>query len=161
MISASAAHDAPLAYRRQDSDQTLAEALAEYYAANAGTVARPSDLPAESSALFRNHDLCHVIFGLSTSLADEAMADTRTLLSCDVGVRRYLAYLSQDRQAKAVFKQVGYLRSAWATILTLPRILAAVAEAWRMPKPWPWTPPDSFQGRVLGDLRAEFGIRVI
>ena len=122
---------------------------------------RPRDLPPESFMLFRNHDLCHVIFGLSTSLPDEAMADTRTLLSCDVGVRRYLAYLSQDQQAKAVFKQVGYWRSAWATIMTLPRILRAVAEAWRMPKRWPWTPPDSFQARALAELRAEFGIKVI
>ncbi|HEY8003750.1 MAG TPA: hypothetical protein VIE16_05945 [Phenylobacterium sp.] len=150
-----------LAYRRQDSGQTLAEGLDEYYAANLGVVTRPSDLPPESAALFRNHDICHVIFGLDTTIADEAMADSRTLMSCDVGMRRYLAYLAQDSQAKAVFKAAGYGRTAWITLLTMPRICRAALEAFRMRRRWPWTPPDSFQGRTLADLRREFGIRVI
>lgn len=150
-----------LAYRRQDSEQTLAQALDEYYAANLGVVVRPRDLPPESVGLFRNHDICHVIFGLDTTLEDEAMADSRTLMSCDVGVRRYLAYLAQDRQAKAIFKAAGYGRTAWITLLTAPRICRAAVEAWRMKRRWPWTPPHSFQGRPLADLRREFGIRVI
>jgi len=77
------------AYQAQDSQQTLAEGLAEYYAANGGRVVVPASLPPESRALFRSHDICHVIFGLDTTLADEGMADVRTLLSCDVGWGRY------------------------------------------------------------------------
>lgn len=150
-----------LAYRRQDSEQTLAQALEEYYAANLDKVVRPRDLPPESVALFRSHDMCHVIFGLDTTLADEAMADTRTLLSCDVGFGRYLAYLAQDKQAKAIFKKAGFLNIARATVLAAPRIARATIAAWRMKKRWPWTPPESFQARSLGDLRGEFGIRVI
>ncbi|HLK26181.1 MAG TPA: hypothetical protein VKT30_16110, partial [Caulobacteraceae bacterium] len=69
-------------YQAQDSQQTLAEGLAEYYAANGARVAAPASLPAESRALFRNHDVCHVVFGLDTTLEDEGMADVRTLLSC-------------------------------------------------------------------------------
>lgn len=93
-----------LRYQDQDSTQTLREGLAEYYAANVGIVMRPDDLPPESVALFRSHDLCHVIFGLDTSLGDETLADTRTLLSCDVGARRYARYLTSDRTAKTLFK---------------------------------------------------------
>jgi len=148
-------------YQHEDSAQTLQEGLEEYYAANAGKVVRPRDLPPDSIALFRSHDLCHVIFGLDTTLADEVLADTRTLLSCDVGVRRYAAYLTRDQQAQALFKEVGYLKSAWATVLAVPRICRAAIEAWRMMKRWPWVPPDSFQSRTLADLRDEFGIRVI
>ena len=94
---------ARLGYQQQDSALTLAEGLEEYYIANVGTVTRPRDLPAESAGLFRSHDICHVIFGLDTRLSDEALADVRTLLSCDVGFRRYAAYLTQDKQAKALF----------------------------------------------------------
>ena len=153
--------DAHLAYLQQDSAQTLCEGLQEYYAANVGTVTRPSDLPLDSASLFVSHDICHVIFGLSVTLDDEALVDARTLLSCDVGVRRYAIYLSQDKQAKALFKKLGYLKSAWVTILALPRICSAVREAWRMEKRWPWVPPDSFLNRTLADLRDEFGIRVV
>ncbi len=152
---------AHLNYQQQDSALTLAQGLEEYYAANAGTVTRPRDLPAESAALFRSHDLCHVIFGLDTTLDDEALADARTLFSCDVGVRRYSAYLTQDQQAKAIFKELGYRKAIWITMLAIPRICLAAREAWRMTKPWPWTPPESFQKRSLADLRSEFGICVM
>jgi len=150
-----------LHYQQQDSVQTLADGLEEYYAANVGKVVRPRDLPPESVVLFRNHDMCHVVFGLNTTLDDEAMADVRTLLSCDVGWRTYVRYLTNDPAAKAIFKELGYLKSVWVTILAVPRICRATIEAFRMRKRWPWTPPASFQERSLIDLREEFGIRLV
>ncbi len=148
-------------YQAQDSELTLAEGLAEYYARNRGRVLPPDQLSAESAALFRCHDICHVIFGLDTTLADEAMADTRTLLSCDVGWRRYAAYLATNPDAKEIFRQVGYFTAIWGTVKTLPRIIRAAIEAAKVKKRWPWQPPEAFQSRSLQDLRREFGIRVI
>src|SRR6185437_9214355 len=136
--------DRALCYQRQDSPQSLVEGLAEYYAANQGRVTRPADLPAESAALFRSHDICHVIFGLDTSLADETLVDTRTLLSCDVGARRYAAYLASDPQARALFREAGWARIVWMTLLCVPRILRAAFEALRMRKRWPWVPPEAY-----------------
>lgn len=150
-----------LRYQDQDSPQTLRDALTEYYDANVGIVTRPADLPAESKALFLSHDLCHVIFGLSTTLDDETLADTRTLFSCDVGLRRYLTYLSTDQQAKALFRELGYGRAVWVTVKALPRILRAAAAAFAMPKRWPWQPPEAFMARRVADLRREYGIRVL
>jgi hypothetical protein len=151
----------PARYQAQDSGQTLLEGLEEYYFRNVGRVARPSSLPPPSAALFRSHDLCHVIFGLDTSLADEAMADVRTLLSCDVGWRRYGDYMTRDPEAKAIFKELGYLRALGITLVVVPRMLRALAEAIRMRKRWPWTPPPEFETRTLADLRREFGIRLV
>jgi hypothetical protein len=151
----------PLRYQRQGSRQTLAEGLEEYYAANIGKVVRPLDLPPESVALFRSHDMCHVVFGLNTTLEDEALADVRTFLSCDVGVRRYATYLATDKQAQALFKELGYLKSVSVTIIAVPRICRATIEAFRMKKRWPWTPPESFQERPLVELRQEYGIHLV
>jgi hypothetical protein len=148
-------------YQEQASPQTLAEGLAEYYGRNRERVLPPQSLPPDSAALFRSHDICHVIFGLDTTLADEAMADVRTLLSCDVGWGRYAKYMVSDPEAKAIFKQVGYLNAFWITVRTIPRTLRAVAEAWRAPNRWPWEPPESFFERPLCDLRQEFRIRVL
>ena len=148
-------------YQTQDTQQTLTEGLAEYYAQNRGRVLPPNSLPPESAELFRSHDLCHVIFGLDTTLSDEAMADARTLFSCDVGWRRYAKYLTSDPEAKAIFKELGVFATLSITIRTLPRIGRAVWEAWSMPKRWPWNPPGEYQQRTLSDLRREFGIRVI
>jgi hypothetical protein len=148
-------------YQNQDSDMTFAEALAEYYAANTGRVLCPSDLSEVSGEFFRSHDMCHVIFGLDTTIADEAMVDTRTLLSCDVGVRNYVRYLMTNPEVKAIFREVGYLKSIWITILAIPRVLRAAWEARKMPRKWPWAPLPAFQKRKLSDLRQEFGIIVI
>src|SRR5258705_369238 len=81
-------------------------------------------LPPESAALVRSHDICHVIFGLDPSLADEAMADTRTLLSTDVGWKKYSTYFN-DPLAQDVFKELGLWRTIVVTVRTLPRILRA------------------------------------
>jgi hypothetical protein len=148
-------------YQAQDSRQTLAEGLAEYYAMNRGRVLPPDSLPARSAALFRSHDICHVIFGLDTTLSDEAMADMRTLLSCDVGWARYARYMAGDPEAKTILKEVGYFTAFWGTLRSVPRLLRAVSEAWRMRKRWPWDPPEDYRQRTLSDLRREFGIRVI
>ncbi len=147
-------------YQEQDSPLTLAEGLDEYYRVNGSRVSRPSTLPPESMTLFRNHDACHVIFGLDTTLEDEAVVDTRTLLSCDVGFSRYAEYLTSDKQAKAIFKEVGYFTVLIGTLRATPRLLRAVIEKFRMTKKWPWTPPENFFGRTLADLRREFHIRV-
>ena len=149
-----------LGYTIRDSQQTLAQALEEYYRANDGVVARPSALPAESAALFRSHDICHVIFGLDTTLADETIADTRTLLSTDVGWKKYSTYFN-DPLAQAVFKALGFWRTIFVTARTVPRIARAIAEARKMRKKWPWVPPEAFFTRTLADLRGEFGIRMI
>ena len=149
------------AYQAQDSQQTLAEGLAEYYAVNGARVSPPPSLPPVSRALFRNHDICHVIFGLDTTLEDEGMADVRTLLSCDVGWRRYARYMTSDPQAKAIFKELGYARAVWTTLAIFPRMARAIWEAWRMSKRWPWDAPAHYFDRSLADLRRQYGIRVI
>ena len=148
-------------YQAQDSPQTLVEALAEYYEVNRGGVYQPATVSAESTALFRNHDICHVIFGLDTTMADEILADWRTRLASDVGGARYAAFFDECPEVRPVFKRVGYATIALATLREQRRIALAIAEASRMPKPWPWSPPASFQDRTLGSLRGEFGIRIV
>lgn len=152
---------AHLGYQQQDSAQTLAEGLQEYYSANVGTVTRPDDMSPDSAALFRSHDIVHVIFGLDTSLSDEVIADTRGVLASDVGFRRYLDYVRTNAEAQAIFKELGYAKSIWVTVVGLPRILRAARKSWHMTKRWPWEPPDNFLARPLGDLRREFGICIV
>lgn len=149
------------AYQDPGSLQTLAAGLDEYYALNAARITRPDDLPPESAALFRSHDICHVIFGLSTSLEDETVADMRTVIGCDVGFLRYARYLSTDQQAKALFAELGWSRAAMASVSALPRGFRALLQRLRAPKPWPWSPPAGFMDRTLADLRREFGIRPV
>jgi ubiquinone biosynthesis protein Coq4 len=101
-------------------------------------------LSEESAELCRSHDICHVIFGLDTTLADEAMVDTRTLLSSDVAVRNSAHCLTVNPEAKALFEEAGYLKYMGITTLAFPRALRATLETWKMPRKWPRTPPPAF-----------------
>lgn len=146
-------------YQRQDSTLTLAQGLDEYYRGHPGLIRLEATL--ESAALFRHHDICHVIFGLDTTMVDEAMADLRTVLSTDVGLRRYLRYLRTNQEAQQIFKEIGYLRALGATVRAIPRFSRALAEALRARRRWPWEPPEQYLGKPLGSLRATYGIRVL
>lgn len=148
------------AYQQQESGQTLAEALEEYYRVNQGVVARPDTLEPSAAALFRSHDICHVIFGLDTVLADEAMADLRTLISCDVGIRAYAQYL-RDPRAAAVFAELGWRRAITVSLRSLPRAARALIALRVQKKKWPWRPPQSHLQRTLADLRREYGVRLV
>jgi hypothetical protein len=147
-------------YQRQDSTLTLAAALDEYYRGHPGLI-RPDAIPPESAALFRHHDICHVIFGLDTTIVDEAMADLRTVLSTDVGVGRYLCYLRTNKEAQQIFEEVGYLRALGATVRAIPRFSRALVQALRSRRRWPWEAPEHYFHKPLGSLRAAYGIRVV
>jgi ubiquinone biosynthesis protein Coq4 len=149
------------AFMAQDSVQMLADALEEYYQANAGKVVRPEQLPEASRTLFRNHDICHVIFGLDTTLEDEAMADVRALVSTTVGWRRYWAYLASDKAARAIFRKVGFGDALRATLRATPRAVRALFQALTTRRRWPWDAPDRFLIRSLKHLRREYHIKVI
>ncbi len=102
--------------------------------------------------------MCHVIFGLDTTFADEFMVDTRTVLSCDVGFRKYMRYLMTNPEAKAIFKEGRVSKIHLDNDSHDSRVLRAAWAAWKMPKKWPWMPPPAFQRRALSELRQEFGI---
>lgn len=156
--SAGSAPKPPFRYQAQDAGMTLAEGLAEYYAVHP-QITRPDDLPPESAELFRHHDLCHVIFGLDITLPDEGMADIRTMLGTDVGPRRYMRYLLTNKEAMAIFEEIGWTKGLLSLIPLTPRILKAL---WRAPrqKRWPWNVPPDYLGVPLKELRARHRIQV-
>ena len=94
-------------------------------------------------------------------MVDEAMADLRTLLGTDVGLRRYLHYVRTNKEAKQIFEQIGYLRVLGATVRALPRFLRASVDSLRGRRRWPWHPPERYLGKPLGSLRATYRILVI
>jgi hypothetical protein len=147
-------------YQLQDSPLTLWEGLEEYYLGHPALF-RPAQLDPNSEALFRRHDVCHVIFGLDTTVADEALADFRTLLSTDVGVRRYLAYYRTTPEPQAIVAQVGWWGVVLAALRALPRLLRALRWRPRLMARWPWDTPEVYFGQTLADLRRAHGIVVV
>jgi len=149
-----------LRYRHQTSEQTLAEGLQEYYRANCGRIFPLSSMAPDSAAFFRSHDICHVLFGLTTSAEDEALVDTRILLGSTVKSRDYFKSYYSVPEVRQVFDDVGFMPLFVATLRAIPRMLRALLTSWRVPKKWPWQPPEDYLSRTLAELRTEYGIQV-
>jgi hypothetical protein len=148
-----------LRYMEQDSPQTLAEGLEEYYARNPGLLA-PSGLPPEAAELFRQHDAGHVVFGCDTSPRGETLIDTWTVFGTTAGLRGYLRYFGVP-QVNQIFAETGYARIVAQSVRCLPDALRVIARSRRLASPWPWERWEGHLGQRLADIRREFRIRVV
>lgn len=100
----------PFEYQRQDSELTLRHGLAEYYDRHPGLF-RPSQLTEDSARFFRSHDIAHVVFGLDTTLNDEALADA-DLTSNRCQFATLCKLFAKQPEAQQLMKQIGWLTTA-------------------------------------------------
>jgi hypothetical protein len=127
-----------LHYLDQDCDQTLRDALAEYFVAIPGLLAGPS-LGPETAELMLRHDIGHVVFGCDTTVRGEPLTDVWQVLGTDVRLRDYLRY-TRLPETRKVFAQAGWSTLVTATLAMLPGVVTAAWRAWRMRRKWPfWT----------------------
>lgn len=155
-------------YQHADSTQTLREGLAEYHAANpnlfdAEELAQDETL-GELGKFFAAHDACHVLFGLDTSLPDEALADTWTLVGTDATWKQLWSYFSSEAQRdffRGFLRDVGYGRTLASSLSALPRVAKVVWRSRRMTRKWAlyrWT---DHLDVPLGELRQRYGIELV
>lgn len=144
-------------YVDPDCALTLAEGLAEFAACY------PDLLPAEDPALrefIRAHDSCHVLFGLTTSIEDEALADTWTLVGSTVSVRQYAGYLKHEALRNLV-REAGVLALVRGTLRAIPRAIRALWRARQMTAKWPFFDYAAHLGTPIVDLRRRYGVRPV
>lgn len=144
-------------FELQDSCQTLAQALAEYYAANPG-LAKGRAMSLEAQHFFRCHDTVHVIFGCSTKLDDEATVKIASIFGTTAGLNVLKGYnLYESRQIYWQLAVREVLRSITHSVIVVPRtILRCRAQRAR----WPWDEFDQYLQVPLQDIRRQFGITV-
>jgi ubiquinone biosynthesis protein Coq4 len=147
-----------LAYQSQESEQTLAEGIAEYYAANPG-LADVRDMSPAAREFFRCHDAAHVIFGCSTDLDDEAVVKIASVFGTTAGLHVLSGYrLHESVQIYRRLRLRAILTTISRSVILVPRTLARCL---RQRARWPWSGFERFLGVPLYGIRAEFGIRVV
>lgn len=144
-------------YLDPDCPLTLGEGLAEFTASNPGLI--PADDP-EIRELVRAHDACHVLFGLTTSIEDEALADTWTVFGTNVTLRQYSEYLKHE-QFTGLIKEIGWRRTITGSLRALPRALRAIRRARKMPEKWPFYDYARFLDTPIAALRSRFGVQPV
>ena len=154
-----------LIYQNQDCDLTLREGIKVYedYLVANGKI--PLKEPNNESTLIRDHDASHVIFGLDTSLEEEALLDTWLGLGCSYKLS-YLASYARLPQlkdlTKKLFKELGVIGFIKLYKNVIPtKIKIAFKNTRKMKKKWPFKHPENFLDRKICDLREEFGIQIL
>lgn len=146
-----------LAYQLQDSPLTLAEGLAEYYAAFAG-LKRGAGLAPAAKDFFARHDAVHVMWGCGTSLPHEAIVKLSSFFGTSGGfsvMRGYMHYDSQD-----IYRQLKLGEVLWTILLSVVLVPRTLARCFGQRKKWPWKDYDALLYRPLAALRQEFGVKV-
>ena len=152
-----------LRYQEQDCDLTLREGIAEYHA-YLTALGRKGMVDYVGSRLILEHDATHVIFGMDTSLEQEAGLDTWLIFGCHYQWR-YLRGYAQLPEIKAVYKAL-IKDGGWVLLLKL--YWKCLALKWqiirrtrRMTHKWPFQFPEEWLDHSVAALRAQHGISTL
>ena len=144
-------------YQFQDSPQTLAEGLEEYYAAHSGMATLRTSSP-EAQQFFRCHDAAHVVFGCGITLDDEAVVKIASIVGTTARLRVLHGY--RLHESMQIYKQLpvrSVLTSIAHSAILAPRtVLRCLGQRSR----WPWAEFDRYLALPLRDIRRQFGITV-
>ncbi len=144
-------------FEAQATQMTLAEGLAEYYAANP-SLKRGETLGPAARDFFHCHDAVHVVFGCGTTLADEAVVKLASIFGTDGGLSVLRGYLLHD--ALDVYRSIS-IREALATLAMAPILIPrTITRCLRQRKRWPWSNFTCLLDMPLHNLRREYRIVV-
>ena len=149
-----------LPYLEQDCNLTLKEGLEIHYSIDQTYRENVELVPA-----FYNHDIAHVIFGLSTKIEHESLVDTRIIFGTNWGFKKYIADYYNDSNANKIimqiFKDIGYIRGIFLSLKSLPSVFNVIIDCMKMNHKWRLNPNEELMNTKLSVLRNKFNIKVI
>lgn len=145
------------AFEQQQSPQSLANGIAEYFEANPG-LAKGRGLSPAAQEFFRCHDAVHVVYGCGTTLNDEAVVKISSILGTTGGLGVLRGYrLHESIEIYRRLRVVAVLLSIAQSVFLVPR---SILRCTRQAKRWPWSNFEQYMKAPLREIRKEFGIRV-
>ena len=159
-----------LSFQKQDCDVSLSEGIEEYrnyLKANGRYVLGENCSPAERLTIL-NHDAQHVIFGLDTSLEEEAMLDCWLFFGGNY-IQLIRDYFSgslelNETQGKVneLVKEIGYLKSFYyyskVVLLKWPKIFFRTVQ---MKKKWNYFMPKTLLTEKISSIRDLYNIKIL
>lgn len=145
-------------FESADSKQTLAEGLAEYFAANPGLKREGQLVSPEARQFFRSHDIVHVLYGCGTSMNDEAIVKLASLFGTTGGIQVLRGYAHHE--TLDIYRHLPVAGTVRA-LLTAPYVIArTIWRCRRQHQRWPWSDNEPLMNKSLAELRSRYGIRV-
>ncbi len=138
------------------SDLTLDEALQSFRKEN-GLDEKYRDMRPEAQHHFERHDIVHVLFGLDTSIRQEAQADGWTLFGTDIS-RRDIRDFFDLPEEKELIDEIGWWAITKAYFRGVPDYFRIAWQSRRLRKKWRWADNSEYRSSTVGAIRREFGI---
>ena len=149
---------AQLRFESAESKQTLAEGLAEYFAANPSLKREHQLTTDEARQFFRSHDIVHVLYGCGTSMTDEAIVKLASLFGTTGGIQVLRGYAHHE--TLDIYRHLPVAGTVRA-ILTAPYLIArTIWRCRRQHQRWPWSDNEPLMNKSLEELRSRYSIRV-
>ena len=96
-----------LPYLEQKCTLTLREGLEVHYSVDSSYKKNLKIVP-----VFYNHDIAHVLFGLSTAVQHESLVDTRVIFGTNWGFKKYINDYFKNPDAikiiMRIFEEIGF-----------------------------------------------------
>ena len=159
-----------LSFQKQDCDISLRDGIEEYrnYLRVNGRYVLGENCSNAEKLTILNHDAQHVIFGLDTSLEEEAMLDCWLFFGGNY-IQLIRDYFSgslelNETQGKVneLIKEVGYLKSFYyyskVVLLKWPKIFFRTV---RMKKKWNYFMPETFLTEKISSIRDLYNIKIL
>lgn len=140
------------------STQTLAQVLAEYFAANPSLKRHESLLSPEARQFFRSHDIVHVLYGCGTTMPDEAVVKLSSLFGTTGGTRILRGYTHHE--TLDIYTRLPVGGTLLALLMSPYLIVRTLWRCARQTQRWPWVENQQYLETPLIELRSTFGIKV-
>ena len=155
--------DVLLKYQQQHCTMTLREGIEEFHN-YLMALDRKVMMDSSTSRLLLEHDATHVIFGMDTSLEQEAGLDSWLLWGCQWRlsyIRKYGKLPEIKALYRAFVKELGWAffpRLLWRTRKLKWRV---IKRSRSMSKKWPYQFPEPWLDKPINELRHEHGLTIL
>ena len=149
-------------FQNQNSQQTLKEALEEFYSINV-QFKNLVEKNSPNAKVFKEHDYTHVLFGLGTSIEEESLLDTYVIwgMKFNWGVifDFYKAPEYKEVIGDIVSKHGGYWGIFKIYLSLMPLKFRVFLRCMKMKKKWDYHDiSERLLNRTLQDIRQEYNI---
>lgn len=107
---------------------------------------------------FERHDMVHVLFGLDTSIREEAQADGWTIFGTDISLRDIGEFLKLPEE-KELIEEIGWWEITKAYFRGVPDYVRIAWQSRKLRKKWRWSENAAYRTKRVAEIRQEFGIR--
>lgn len=145
------------AFESQNSGQTLAEGVAEYYRSNPG-LAQGRSMSLAAQEFFRCHDAVHVVYGCGNSLNDEAIVKLSSIFGTTGRFSVLKGY--QLHESLQIYRKLSVVEVLLAILQSVFLVPRTIIRCLRQRGRWPWNSFDKYLHVPLWEVRREFGIHV-